>query len=72
MPRLTVKKPVDYHDDHRWPARPDPAGQDCARDGTTPIDGATKRINASVLHYGRPRRQTRIDNFARQKFYELK
>jgi FtsP/CotA-like multicopper oxidase with cupredoxin domain len=71
MPRLTVKTPVG-HDDMLYGSP----------DGTTPIDGATKRINHQYFHYDKaadaagqpcysasPANPTY--NFAPQKFYEL-
>jgi hypothetical protein len=71
MPRLTVKKSVS-HDEmlHGSP------------DGTTPIDGATKRINHQYFHYdqvadaaGAPCYSANPNNpkydFSPQKFYEL-
>jgi FtsP/CotA-like multicopper oxidase with cupredoxin domain len=67
MTRLTVKTPIDYHKMKR-----------CGPpDGTTPIDGATKRINhqyfsydAKADKYGANPAQP-LYNFAPQKFYEL-
>jgi FtsP/CotA-like multicopper oxidase with cupredoxin domain len=63
MPRLTVKKPVSPHDMLYGPP-----------DGTTPIDGATKRIphqyfsyDAATDTYG----GGSAGNFAPKKFYEL-
>ena len=59
MPRLTIKQPVGYHDMLGGPP-----------DGTTPIDGGTKRINHQYCSYD--------DNtgnyggkFPPKKFYEL-
>jgi FtsP/CotA-like multicopper oxidase with cupredoxin domain len=71
MPRLTVKKPVSH--DKMLGGSPD---------GTTPIDGATKRINHQYFSYdaaadaaGQPCYNASPDhptyNFAPQKFYEL-
>ena len=59
MPFLTVQKPVSYHD---------MAGG--APDGTTPIDGATKRINHQYCSYNA---NTGVygGKFPPQKFYEL-
>ena len=63
MPRLTVKTPVNAHDMLYGPP-----------DGTTPIDGATKRIphqyfsyNATTGQYG----AGAAGSFIPQKFYEL-
>jgi FtsP/CotA-like multicopper oxidase with cupredoxin domain len=71
MPRLTVKTPVDHH-----------SMVGGAPDGTTPIDGATKRINHQYFSYdaaadaaGKPcyfaSPANPTYNFAPQKFYEL-
>jgi FtsP/CotA-like multicopper oxidase with cupredoxin domain len=71
MPLLTVLQPVD-HKAMLWGTP----------DGTTPIDGATKRINHQYFHYdaaadaaGKPCYSANPDNptynFAPQKFYEL-
>jgi FtsP/CotA-like multicopper oxidase with cupredoxin domain len=71
MPRLKVKTPV-AHDKMLYGSP----------DGTTPIDGATKRINHQYFHYdaaadaaGLPCYSANPDNptynFAPQKFYEL-
>ncbi len=59
MPYLTVQKPVEYHD---------MAGG--APDGTTPIDGATKRINHQYCSYDA---HTGLygGKFPPKKFYEL-
>jgi FtsP/CotA-like multicopper oxidase with cupredoxin domain len=71
MPRLTVKTPVDHH-----------AMLGGSPDGTTPIDGATKRIKHQYFSYdpaadaaGQPCYSANptnpTHNFAPQKFYEL-
>jgi FtsP/CotA-like multicopper oxidase with cupredoxin domain len=71
MPRLTVKKPVSH--EKMLGGSPD---------GTTPIDGATKRIKHQYFSYdaaadaaGQPCYNANPDhptnNFAPQKFYEL-
>ena len=59
MPRLTVKTPVDSHD---------MAGG--APDGTTPIDGATKRIDHQYCSYN-PETSVYGGKFPPKKFYEL-
>jgi FtsP/CotA-like multicopper oxidase with cupredoxin domain len=70
MPRLTLKKPVDYHE--MTAGLPDPITGNVKIspcDGTTPIDGASKRINHqffSVNPDGSPN-----DKFGNTKFYEL-
>ena len=71
MPRLTVKTPVAPHDMDMAPP-----------DGTTPIDGATKRIPHQYFSYTPPTDGAPVGtygaspanptyNFAPQKFYEL-
>ena len=70
MPRLTQKRPVDYHE--MTAGLPDPItgkAKISPYDGTTPIDGATKRINHqyfSVNPDGSPN-----DKFGNTKCYEL-
>src|ERR1700730_17908595 len=63
MPTLTVKTPVDYE-----------ALSGGKPDGTTPIDGATKRINHQLFTYN-PNGQGVTDSYlgplAPRKFYEL-
>jgi len=59
MPFLTVQKPVSYHDMSGGPP-----------DGTTPIDGATKRINHQYCSYD-PNTRLYGGKFPPQKFYEL-
>jgi FtsP/CotA-like multicopper oxidase with cupredoxin domain len=63
MPLLTVKKPVDYH-----------TMSGGVPDGTTVIDGATKRINHQLFTYNRnaaPGTSPYGGQFPPQKFYEL-
>jgi FtsP/CotA-like multicopper oxidase with cupredoxin domain len=69
MPRLVLKKPIDYHD--MTCGLPDPVtgkAKVYPCDGTTPIDGATKKVNHQ--HYsvvnGEP-----IDRCGTTKFYEM-
>jgi FtsP/CotA-like multicopper oxidase with cupredoxin domain len=59
MPRLPVKVPVEYHNMTGGPP-----------DGTTPIDGATKRINHQYCTYD-TNTGTYGGKFPPQKFYEL-
>ena len=59
MPMLTIKQPVDYHDMLGGPP-----------DGTTPIDGATKRINHQYCSYD-PNTGVYGGKFPPKKFYEL-
>jgi FtsP/CotA-like multicopper oxidase with cupredoxin domain len=63
MPILTIKKPVDYH-----------AMSGGVPDGTTVIDGATKRINHQLFTYNpkaAPGTSPYGGQFPPQKFYEL-
>lgn len=60
MPRLTVKQPVDPR--NLLGGYPD---------GTTPIDGATRRTNHQLCTYD-PATQTYGGKFPPQKFYEMK
>ena len=59
MPLLTVKKPVDY--DKMSGGVPD---------GTTPIDGATKRVNHQYCSFD-PATGTYGGKFPPKKFYDL-
>ena len=59
MPMLTIKQPVGYHDMAGGPP-----------DGTTPIDGATKRINHQYCSYD-SNTNTYGGKFPPVKFYEL-
>ena len=59
MPRLTIKQPVDAHD--MLGGQPD---------GTTPIDGATRRINHQYCSYD-PVTGAYGGKFPPKKFYEL-
>jgi FtsP/CotA-like multicopper oxidase with cupredoxin domain len=70
MPLLTVKKPVDYHE--MTAGLPDPItgkAKIAPCDGTTPIDGATKRINHQYFKVNPD--GTPNDKFGSTKFYEL-
>ncbi len=72
MPRLTLKKPIKSN--QMTAGLPDPITGKALLlpcDGTTPIDGATKRIDHQYYKHNPNVEGAFIDKFGETKFYEL-